>query len=179
MHRNFRKPLIVMSPKSLLRHKRCVSNITEFSEGGFRNVIDDEVVDVDNVRRVAMCTGKIYFDLLAEREERRIESVALVRLEQLYPFPEKELGAVVERYSNAGEFLWVQEEALNMGSWYFIQPLIDEILPASCRLQYRGRDEAASPAVGDQSQHHAEQQLIVEEILNIESRELSLDQARS
>ena len=178
MHRSFRKPLVIMSPKSLLRHKRCVSDIGEFSEGGFRNVIGDAAVDANAVRRVALCTGKIYYDLLAGREEQGVTDVALARVEQLYPFPESELRTLLDQYPGAEEFVWVQEEALNMGAWDFVQPLIDDLLPAGTRLQYRGRDEAASPAVGDQRQHQSEQQLIVDETLKLESRELSLDDAR-
>ena len=176
MHRSFRKPLIVMSPKSLLRNKNCVSDIAEFTEGGFRNVVDDVRVVPEDVRRVVICTGKIYYDLLAGCEQENIDSVALVRVEQLYPFPENDLRVVFKRYPKAEDFLWVQEEALNMGSWYFIQPLIDEILPLGISLQYCGRDEAASPAVGDHTQHLSEQQLIVDETLNINRRELKIGQ---
>ena len=167
MHRNFRKPLIVMTPKSLLRHKRCVSELSEFTSGGFRNVVDAEVADADAVRRVILCTGKIYYDLLAGLEEKALDEVAIVRVEQLYPFPEAELTEIISRYPNADEFLWVQEEALNMGAWYFVQLLLDELLPAEADLRYVGRDEAASPAVGDAMQHQREQQEIVDQALDV------------
>ena len=179
MHRNFRKPLVVMTPKSLLRHKSCVSHIDEFAAGGFRNVIDDDTAEPDSIRRLILCTGKIYYDLLAEREEKGLEEVALVRLEQLYPFPEAELAGVIGRYPEAEKFLWVQEEALNMGAWYFVQPLLDELLPESAELGYVGRDEAASPAVGDADQHQTEQYVIVAQALDPAGKELRLDAAPS
>jgi 2-oxoglutarate dehydrogenase E1 component len=180
MHRNFRKPLIVMTPKSLLRHKRCVSELSEFTSGGFRNVIDAEVADADAVHRVILCSGKVYYDLLAGLEEKALEEVALVRVEQLYPFPEAELTQVIGRYPNADEFLWVQEEALNMGAWYFVQPLLDELLPEEAGLRYVGRDEAASPAVGDAMQHQREQQEIVDQALDVTTdNQLKLQDAPS
>ena len=180
MHRNFRKPLIVMTPKSLLRHKRCVSELSEFTSGGFRNVIDAEVADADAVHRVILCSGKVYYDLLAGLEEKALEEVALVRVEQLYPFPEAELTQVIGRYPNAAEFLWVQEEALNMGAWYFVQPLLDELLPEEAGLRYVGRDEAASPAVGDAMQHQREQQEIVDQALDVTTdNQLKLQDAPS
>ena len=166
MHRNFRKPLIVMTPKSLLRHERCVSDLSEFASGGYQNVIDAEVPDADAVRRVIFCTGKIYYDLLAGLEAQALEEVAIVRVEQLYPFPAGELEQVLAGYPNAGEYLWVQEEALNMGAWYFVQPLLQDLLPSEVDLRYVGRDEAASPAVGDAAQHQREQQEIVDQALD-------------
>ena len=179
MHRTFRKPLIAMTPKSLLRHKRCVADIDAFVQGGYLNVIDDNTApDPQQVRRVILCTGKVYYDLLAVREEMGVEGVALVRVEQLYPLPETELRGIVERYAEAEEFLWVQEEALNMGAWYFVQPLVDDILPTSMRLRYVGRDEAASPAVGDHQAHVSEQQEIVKEALDLHSRELVLEDVK-
>ena len=179
MHRNFRKPLVVMTPKSLLRHKSCVSDIDELASGGFRNVIDDGCAEPDSVRRLILCTGKIYYDLLAERDEKGLDEVALVRLEQLYPFPEAEVAEAIGRYPKAEKFLWVQEEALNMGAWYFVQPLLDELLPESAELGYVGRDEAASPAVGDAGQHQTEQHEIVEQALDPAGKELRIDAAPS
>jgi 2-oxoglutarate dehydrogenase E1 component len=180
MHRNFRKPLIVMTPKSLLRHRRCVSDISEFTDGGFRNVIDADIADVDKVRRVILCTGKVYYDLLAGLEERDGEGVALVRVEQLYPLPKEELRTALSRYGNAEEVVWVQEEAVNMGAFTFVQPLIEELLPGGLPLRYVGRDEAASPAVGDATQHQMEQQDIVERALDLASdKQLRLDNVPS
>ena len=177
MHRNFRKPLIVMTPKSLLRHRACVSDLADFTSGGYHNVIDASVPDAEAVRRVILCTGKVYYDLLAGVEENSIDDIALVRVEQLYPFPEAELRAVLQRYPNAAEHYWVQEEALNMGAWYFVQPLLDDLIPGS-RLQYVGRDEAASPAVGDAAQHQREQQDIVDQALAVD-KQLKLEDVQS
>ena len=166
MHRNFRKPLVVMTPKSLLRHKRCVSPLEEFTEGTFQLVIDDpESADPDAIRRVLFCSGKIYYDLLEGRQEQVREEVALVRVEQLYPFPQQEIQAILERYARAEEFFWVQEEAQNMGPWNFVRSLIGDLLPQGCELVYVGRDEAASPATGSYQIHQNEQQEIVEQAL--------------
>ena len=149
MHRNFRKPLVLMTPKSLLRHKQCVSELAEFSTGTFQRVIDDaDVADPAAVSRVVLCTGKIYYDLIAARgEQNGSDEVALLRVEELYPFPAAELQAAFDRYPAAKQFYWVQEESQNMGAWSFVQPLLDELLPAHCALNYVGRDEAASPAL--------------------------------
>ena len=166
MHRNFRKPLIVMSPKSLLRHPRCVSPLEAFTKGGFRSVIEDkDLAQPEQVRRIVLCTGKVYYDLLAGREEKKREEVALVRIEQLYPFPEQNLREVLASYPAVEQVFWVQEEASNMGAWSFVQPLLDEILNENMELRYVGRDEAASPAVGTHKTHQEEQQEIVDQAL--------------
>ena len=166
MHRNFRKPLVIMSPKSLLRHPRCVSPLEEFTQDSFRPVIADAVIaDDGQVRRIILCTGKVYYDLLAGREEKELEEVALVRIEQLYPFPERALREVLGQYAENEQVFWVQEEASNMGAWSFVQPLLDEILDENVELRYVGRDEAASPAVGTHQTHQEEQQEIVDQAL--------------
>ncbi len=176
MLRTFRKPLILMTPKSLLRHKLCASAIGDFTEGGFHDVIDDaSVEDPEQVRRVVLCTGKVYYELAAGRQERGLKEVALVRLEQLYPFPEDKLRPVLGRYTQVAEVCWVQEEARNMGGWYFVQPLLDEILQDDVELAYSGRDEAASPAVGVSQTHQEEQQEIVEQALDVRGARLVLD----
>ena len=179
MHRNFRKPLVLMTPKSLLRHKQCVSELAEFSEGTFQRVIDDaNVADPAAVSRVVLCTGKIYYDLVAARgEQNGSDEVALLRVEELYPFPAAELQAAFERYPAAEQFYWVQEESQNMGAWSFVQPLLDELLPAHCKLNYVGRDEAASPATGSGHLHETEQREIVEQALG-RGREIVLHQRR-
>ena len=179
MHRNFRKPLVLMTPKSLLRHKQCVSELAEFSAGTFQRVIDDaDVADPAAVSRVVLCTGKIYYDLVAARSEQNGSGeVALLRVEELYPFPTAELQAAFERYPAAEQFYWVQEESQNMGAWYFVQPLLDELLPAPCKLNYVGRDEAASPATGSGHLHETEQREIVEQALG-RGREMVLHQRR-
>lgn len=176
MLRSFRKPLILMTPKSLLRHKLCVSAIGDFTQGGFRNVIDDAACDdPEGVERVVLCSGKVYYELAAGREELGLKEVALVRLEQIYPFPERELRRILERYNRAVEVCWVQEEARNMGAWNFVQPLLDEVLREEVELAYIGRDEAASPAVGVSQTHQDEQQEIVEQALKVQHNRLVLD----
>ena len=167
MHRNFRKPLVLMTPKSLLRNRQCVSELGEFSSGTFRPVIDDaNVADPAAVGRVVLCTGKIYYDLAAARGEGKSSGeVAVVRVEELYPFPAAELKAAFDRYSAAKQFYWVQEESQNMGAWIFVRPLIEKLLPPHCELSYLGRDEAASPATGSGHLHETEQREIVEQAL--------------
>ena len=179
VHRNFRKPLVLMTPKSLLRHKQCVSELAEFSAGTFQQVIDDSVIDDPAaVSRVVLCTGKIYYDLVAARSQGKDgNGVALLRVEELYPFPTAELQAAFNRYPAAKQFYWVQEESQNMGAWFFVQPYIDKLLPAHCELNYVGRDEAASPATGSGLLHQTEQREIVEQALG-RSRKIVLHQQR-
>ncbi len=164
IHRHFRKPLIVMSPKSLLRHKLCVSPTAAFSEGRFMNVLPEtDPLDPDGVRRVLLCCGKVYYDLLAARRERDIDDVAIVRVEQLYPFPGEDIRRELERYP-ARDVRWVQEESWNMGAWHFIQPRLGPIL-GEHSLDYVGRDEAASPATGSYKVHQKEQGEIIDRAL--------------
>jgi 2-oxoglutarate dehydrogenase E1 component len=166
MRRNFRKPLVLMSPKSLLRHKLAVSALSEFSAGGFQAVLPDSVALAPAaIRRVLLCSGKVFYDLLVAREQRDVADVALVRIEQLYPFPADAIAAALAPFSSAGEVFWVQEEPWNMGAWHFIQsrlrPLVGER-----PLGYIGRDEAASPATGSYKIHQAEQADIVDRALS-------------
>ncbi len=161
----FRKPLIVMSPKSLLRHPRCVSDISEFTEGKFRELIDDEAFrdNPEKAERVLLCSGKVYYDLLAKKEEQGIDNIAIIRLEQLYPMPENQLEAVYERYSNA-DFYWVQEEPKNMGPWTYLLRWEE-----NCKhLKLIARKASASPATGFHKVHEREQQAIVNEALGLE-----------
>jgi 2-oxoglutarate dehydrogenase E1 component len=163
MLRPFRKPLIVMSPKSLLRHPRAVSALADFGQGSFRLVIDDEgLPEPGAVRRVLVCSGKIFYALAAMRESAKRNDVALVRVEQLYPFPSFELGAAIRRYPRSTDVCWAQEEPANQGAWTFVRPLIGELLGAGRRLRYIGRDEAASPATGNHQIHQVEERAILE-----------------
>ncbi|HEY3067082.1 MAG TPA: 2-oxoglutarate dehydrogenase E1 component [Methylomirabilota bacterium] len=165
MHRRFRKPLVVMSPKSLLRHPRSVSPVVELSEGTFRTVLDDPGVGApDAVHRVLMCSGKIFFALAAARETARRPDVAIVRVEQLYPFPSFELSRALARYPRAAELLWVQEEPANQGAWNFVRPLFGRLF-RDRRVHYAGREEAASTATGQHNVHQAEEKLILEQAL--------------
>ena len=159
MQRRFRKPLILMMPKSLLRNRQAVSDLAAFTQDGFQCVVDDpEVGDVQSVRRLVLCSGKVYYDLAAGRGVEN--EIALVRLEQLYPFPRDQIRTVLERYTGIEEVLWVQEEPRNMGAWTFVECRLDVLLDG-VPLRYVGRDEAASPATGFYRVHQAEQEEIV------------------
>jgi 2-oxoglutarate dehydrogenase E1 component len=163
--RNFRKPLILMTPKSLLRNKLSTSPLENFTDGEFRHVIDDkEVTDSDRVERLIVCSGKVFFTLTVAREAMGVDNVAVVRVEQLYPFPEVQLERIFEKYRNARDVMWVQEEPRNMGGWRFFSDNLRDRLPT---LKYCGRDEAASPATGWHRQHDAEEKKFVEEALTI------------
>ncbi len=173
LKRNYRKPLILMTPKSLLRHKLAVSPLADFAEGtGFKFVLPetDELVAPEQVKRVVICSGKVYYDLLAERRERGIKDVALVRLEQIYPFPVKALKAAIEGYKNA-EVVWCQEEPENNGAWFFVDRRIENVLDcldnAAKRPRYVGRKAAASPASGLAKVFAAEQAALVNEALTV------------
>jgi 2-oxoglutarate dehydrogenase E1 component len=162
VHRRFRKPLIVMSPKSLLRHPHAVSTLDELAGGTFRLVLDDDAVrDPASVRRVLLCSGKVFYALAAARADGRGDGVAIVRLEQLYPFPTVELERVIRRYPEAAAVVWAQEEPANQGPWRFVQPPIIEVLGGGRSLVYAGRDEAASPATGNYQIHHEEETAIL------------------
>ena len=157
--REFRTPLVVFTPKSLLRHPKCVSSIDDLSQSGFKEVIDDDNVDTDKVLRVVFCTGKIYYDLLERKEYFEARDIALVRIEQLYPFPAKQVGEVLQRYPNAIQWLWVQEEPQNMGAWNFIRDNFVNI-----PIQLVSRQPSGSPAVGLSKLHAQEQQEIIDKV---------------
>ena len=157
--RTFRKPLVVMTPKSLLRLPAASSPVEEFTPGhGFREVIDDDA-KADAVTRVLLCSGKVYYDLLAKKEKFGTKAVAVVRLEQFYPWPEGQLKAVLSRYRRAREWVWVQEESQNMGGWLFAEP---HLRAMGFPFEYVGRDASASPATGSHHAHELEQQEVVE-----------------
>ncbi|MDP6109998.1 MAG: 2-oxoglutarate dehydrogenase E1 component, partial [Rhodospirillales bacterium] len=173
MRRNFRKPLIVMSPKSLLRHKLVVSSMGEMGpDTHFRRVITeiDNLALDKNVRRIVICSGKIYYDLLQARRDAKIDDVAIVRVEQLYPWPGTSLYKQLNRYSNA-EVVWTQEEPANMGSWFFVYPrllsMFDKLDGVNKRPVFIGRNAAASPATGFAKVHKQEQDEIIERSLNV------------
>jgi 2-oxoglutarate dehydrogenase E1 component len=171
--RNFRKPLIIMTPKSLLRHKLAVSDLTDFAQGSaFQTVIGEtgQTVAPSAVRRVVLCTGKVYYDLLAERRERSIDDIVILRLEQLYPFPAKTLPRLLAPYAKA-DVVWCQEEPENMGAWRFLDRKLEAVLTklggACVRPSYVGRIEAASPATGLAKVHASEQASLVDRALTI------------
>jgi len=166
--RPLRKPLIVMSPKSLLRHPLAVSSIDELAEGVFYNVIDEvDDIDAKKVDRVVMCSGKVYYDLLEQRRENKLDNVAIVRIEQLYPFPSQELEAVVSKYKHVKDWVWCQEEPQNQGAWYCSQHHFANTIPKDATLTYTGRDASASPAVGYITVHNQQQKALVENALTI------------
>ncbi len=183
LHRTFRKPLILVTPKSLLRHKLAVSKTEEFTTGSsFHRVLwddaqqgnsDTKLVADDKIKRVVMCSGKVYFDLLEERDARGIDDIYLMRIEQYYPFPAHSLINELERFKGA-EMVWCQEEPKNQGAWTFIEPNIEWVLTRigakNTRPVYAGRATSASPATGLASQHKAQQEALVNEALTIEGK---------
>ncbi len=162
MKRDFRRPLILMTPKSLLRHKLAVSPTDELTAGHFQEVLDDSAVDPGKVSRVLLCSGKVYYDLAEAQADRETSDVAIVRMEQLYPFPVQALERVLARYRKAREWTWVQEESLNMGAWAFMEPRLRALDHAP---RYVGRDASASPATGSRRVHLREQKELVEAAL--------------
>jgi 2-oxoglutarate dehydrogenase E1 component len=157
----FRKPCIILSPKSLLRHPAVISPVKEFTDGVFNEVIDDNNVTAKDVKRVVLCTGKVYYDLLEVQQKKKIKDTAVVRLEQLHPFPEKQLNALVKKYKNA-KLVWVQEEPANMGYWSYIQ----RMMPKQ-DIEVISRKASASPATGYSKVHKAEQEKIVNHAFEI------------
>lgn len=166
--RPMRKPLIVMSPKSLLRHPLAVSSIEELAEGVFHNIIDEiDDLDPSKVKRVVMCSGKVYYDLLEQRRKNEQLDVAIIRIEQLYPFPHEEIGQVVSKFKHVKDWVWCQEEPQNQGAWYCSQHHFWSSLPVPATLTYAGRKASASPAVGYISVHNQQQKDLVDDALTI------------
>ncbi|MDP3249907.1 MAG: 2-oxoglutarate dehydrogenase E1 component [Polaromonas sp.] len=166
MIRGLRKPLIIFTPKSLLRNKDATSPLSEFVKGGFQTVIPDQNADVakkaDKVKRVICCSGKVYYDLVKKREERESDDVAILRVEQLYPFPHKVFGAELRKYPNATDIVWCQDEPQNQGAWFFVQHYIHENMLDGQKLGYAGRAASASPAVGYSHLHQEQQKNLIE-----------------
>jgi len=174
MRQSFRKPLIVMTPKSLLRHELSVSSLEDLSRGGFARVIGEvDDVPAQQVQRVVFCSGKVYFDLLKARRKEALREVALVRLEQLYPFPSEEYQAMLNRYPNAREVVWCQEEPQNQGAWYQIRHRLQELVMGRRPVLYAGRGPAAAPATGIAQIHEVEQQILVAAALHSTTTEES------
>ncbi|MCH8037988.1 MAG: 2-oxoglutarate dehydrogenase E1 component, partial [Proteobacteria bacterium] len=178
MHRNFRKPLIIMTPKSLLRHKRAVSKLTDMGPGSsFHRVMycDQLPSDPKDAKQVVLCSGKIYYDLFEEREKRRLRDVHLLRLEQIYPFPADALATELEPYRHC-HIVWCQEEPRNMGAWPFVAEFIREVAAEAGvedpRLRYAGRASAGSPATGQAKRHQVEQAALIDDALTVGKRVL-------
>jgi 2-oxoglutarate dehydrogenase E1 component len=168
----FRKPLIVMTPKSLLRHEMSVSALEELTRGSFARVIDEvDELAPGQIRRLVFCSGKVYFDLLKARRKDGIRDVALVRIEQLYPFPSEEYEAILARYGSAREIVWCQEEPQNQGAWYQIRHRLQESLGARRQVLYAGRAPAAAPATGIAKIHEAEQHALIDAALRATTTE--------
>ncbi len=175
LHREFRKPLIVMTPKSLLRHKLCVSTLQDMGEGtSFHRVMYDSAPDGkdEEIERVVFCSGKVYYDLYQHREDEGLQDkVALVRLEQIAPFPEEAIETELRRYGDGVQGIWCQEEPRNQGAWFFVAPRLENLMEArglkNTRLAYAGRPPSASPATGYHAQHEREQRQLVQTALGL------------
>jgi 2-oxoglutarate dehydrogenase E1 component len=163
MVRNLRKPLVIMTPKSLLRAKDAASPLSEFTKGCFQTVIpENKVLKAEKVKRVVACSGKVYYDLVKKREERGSDDVAILRVEQLYPFPHKAFATELKKYPNATEVVWCQDEPQNQGAWFFVQHYLHENMAEGQKLGYSGRAASASPAVGYSHLHQEQQKSLVE-----------------
>ena len=166
MIRNLRKPLIIMTPKSLLRAKDATSPLSEFTKGSFQTVIaehrEEVIKKADKVKRVIACSGKVYYDLNRKRDEKGQDDVAILRVEQLYPFPHKAFAAELRKYPNATEVVWCQDEPQNQGAWFFVQHYIHENMLEGQKLGYSGRAASASPAVGYSHLHQEQQKALVD-----------------
>ena len=163
MVRDLRKPLIIFTPKSLLRNKDATSPVSEFTKGSFQTIIpENKALKADKVKRILVCSGKVYYDLVKKREELGADDVAILRAEQLYPFPHKAFAAELKKYPNATELVWTQDEPQNQGAWFFVQHYVHENMLSSQKLGYSGRAASASPAVGYSHLHQEQQKLLVE-----------------
>ena len=163
MVRDLRKPLIIFTPKSLLRNKDATSPVSEFTKGSFQTIIpENKALKADKVKRVLVCSGKVYYDLVKKREELGADDVAILRAEQLYPFPHKAFAAELKKYPNATELVWTQDEPQNQGAWFFVQHYIHENMSSGQKLGYSGRAASASPAVGYSHLHQEQQKALVE-----------------
>ena len=166
MKQDVSKPLVVMTPKSLLRLPQAVSTLDQLASGGFHSVIGDSVSPA-NVERVLICSGKVYYDLATELEKNNTGRIAILRLEQFYPFPHTLLKQWLTAYTKAQEVFWVQEEPQNMGGWSFVRPYLEDLLTDNQELRYVGRAASASPATGSYTIHQLEQQALVKDALSL------------
>ena len=166
LKRSFRKPLVVMSPKSLLRHRLAVNNLEDLTEGRFQEIIPEiDPHDPAQITRVVACSGKVFYDLLEARRERKLAHVAIIRIEQLYPFPQAQYNQILNQYPNLADIAWCQEEPKNQGAWYESLHHLDRGLPRNLKIRYAGRPHSASPAVGYYSVHVEQQQQLINEAL--------------
>lgn len=173
MHRPFRKPLVIFTPKSLLRHPKCISPLADFTNGGFREVIDDPSADPGKVRKVVLCSGKLYYDLLEAKESLKQEGVALIRIEQLYPLPLVQLQQIIKRYPKAAQWQWMQEEPANMGACDYLLRNFRDV-----PLHFTARPPSGSPATGSLRLHKIQQQLLVDKAMGRCSCEIANESCR-
>jgi 2-oxoglutarate dehydrogenase E1 component len=166
MVRDLRKPLVIMTPKSLLRNKDATSPLSEFTRGGFQTVIPEQdegvIKKAAKVKRVIACSGKVYYDLVKKRAEKQADDVVILRIEQLYPFPHKAFASELKKYPNATDVVWCQDEPQNQGAWFFVQHYIHENMLEGQKLGYSGRAASASPAVGYSHLHQEQQKALVD-----------------
>ena len=166
MVRSLRKPLIVMTPKSLLRHPLSVSDLSELATSRFNNIIDEiDEIKPEDVTRIVLCSGKVFYDLLKARREFKAQHIAIVRVEQLYPFPSDEYESIIRKYADAMEIVWCQEEPQNQGGWYQIRHRLQAKLGPHQELLYSGRAGAAAPATGIHAMHEEQQKNLVQAAL--------------
>ncbi len=170
MVRPYRKPLVVMTPKSLLRHPLVTSTLEELAQGEFQPVLDEiDPINTKKVKRVVFCQGRVYYDLLIKRREAKMDDIALVRVEQLYPLPTDAIKAIVKKYAGVKDWVWCQEEPKNQGAWWRMEWFLAELLPADLRVSYVGRESFATPAVGYPQLHKTQQAALVDAALGIQS----------
>jgi 2-oxoglutarate dehydrogenase E1 component len=162
--RKIKKPLILMTPKGMLRDPRCTSPIADFAKGGFEEILPDTTAP-KTAKRVILCTGKVYFDLVDYRKAGNLTDAAIIRVEQLYPLHEKKLQAAVATYAKADKLVWCQEESANMGSWNFIEPRLRKVFGRE--ILYAGRDASASTATGAHAIHELEQRELIEKAFTL------------
>ncbi|MCW7508325.1 2-oxoglutarate dehydrogenase E1 component [Leptospira levettii] len=163
---SFRKPLIIMTPKSLLRLKDAASSLEDITTGAFKKILPDPVAKPDKVEKLLFCSGKVYYDLRKAIDAQKLENVAVVRIEQLYPFPENHIKQMITSYGKLKKFVWVQEEPKNQGAWFFVRDRIEAVMPENKRLHYAGRSEFPSPACGHVVTHLKEQEDLVKDALS-------------
>lgn len=167
--RDFRKPLLCFTPKKLLRYPTCVSSVKDFTTGTFQEIYDDANANAKTVKKLAFCSGKVYYDLIEAKEKNNNDDIAIIRIEQLYPFPDKQIKVLLNKYSNAKEYIWVQEEPENMGAWaHIIRMFMNSSELKNINLKYIGRTEAASPATGFSKTHIEQQQSIIDSLFSKE-----------
>ena len=166
--RKMRRPLVAITPKSLLRHPLAISSLEELTEGTFQNAIGEiDAIEPSQVKRVVMCSGKVFYDLIEERRKKAQTDVAIIRIEQLYPFPYEEVAKILEPYAHVTDFVWCQEEPQNQGAWYCSKHNFEYVIPESAKLAYAGRPASAAPAVGYASLHNKQQRELIEQALTL------------